>query len=739
MEREGGVISDDVATQDVQRPRSSLFSQIVIALCVGGACAATVAFFAWVHWPAAAPSLDQYDARLSPSALVDGLTSLTRALPWAAIHRELWQAVALFVLWLVSVFGWGRLFPWLRLSHLSLLERVLMQFGIGALWLGLATALCGFLVAFSASTIVSCLVIGWGLAAYSAWRQRRAPLLQLCTGRIRPLDLALVIIVTCYLIIGALYALTPPMQSDGMRYHLAAIQEYLRHGRIVYLPGNAFSNFPFLIEMHFAAGVLAGLPEVAQLIHYAFFLAAGFLLFCATRRFLANHAHRCGTTSELRLLPWFPALLYWTLPANAVVAAWPFIDQAVAFYWFAAILAATVAFSHASVVAYALLGLLLGAALGAKYTSIAFVAVLVGALVLTQFLAAPTDRSTWRSFVRGLALSLALAAFTAAPWYVKNLVFTGNPVYPLGGRLFGYGEFGPENATLYAQKMAEKGVPKTLPFLLLSPLAATFRWTAFEHHFLGAHVLVALPLAFCTLFLCKRRALRPYMALFLTAGLGTWALWFMSYQSNRMLGQSIMFFLPLSAFAMAHLPPRTLLRRLALLAVTTACFWGGLYTVQYETAIHRPPMNAYLAQTLSRDEYLAEALNYYRAFQWLERHVKPNEKVLFIGEHRAFYARIQPVWSDWFDTPALLSMMRSQHLETFDALVKALHDRDIVWVLVNEAELAPQMERYWRPRFAEREWRLYREFLENPRWSKVRIPPGITIFRITPAEAEPAS
>jgi hypothetical protein len=69
-----------------------------------------------------------------------------------------------------------------------------------------------------------------------------------------------------------MYALTPPIQSDGLRYHLGAPQEYLKHGKIAHLPLNAFSNFPFLPEMHFLLALAAGVPETAQLMHLTAFI-----------------------------------------------------------------------------------------------------------------------------------------------------------------------------------------------------------------------------------------------------------------------------------------------------------------------------------------------------------------------------------------------------------------------------------------------------------------------------------
>ncbi|MCX7046758.1 MAG: hypothetical protein NTX50_14890, partial [Candidatus Sumerlaeota bacterium] len=83
---------------------------------------------------------------------------------------------------------------------------------------------------------------------------------------------------------GLLYALTPPIQSDGLRYHLAAPQEYLKARRIGYLPYSAFSNFPFLIEMLFTLALAAGSDLAAKGIHWLLLVVSVLWIWLLTAR-----------------------------------------------------------------------------------------------------------------------------------------------------------------------------------------------------------------------------------------------------------------------------------------------------------------------------------------------------------------------------------------------------------------------------------------------------------------------
>ena len=71
--------------------------------------------------------------------------------------------------------------------------------------------------------------------------------------------------------------------------------------------------------------------------------------------------------------------------------------------------------------------------MGVKYTS--FVCPVAASLFICWHMA--RARARWNAWVKALALFGGIALIVAAPWYLCNLAFTGNPVYP-----FAYGIFG---------------------------------------------------------------------------------------------------------------------------------------------------------------------------------------------------------------------------------------------------------------------------------------------------------
>src|SRR5919206_606213 len=84
------------------------------------------------------------------------------------------------------------------------------------------------------------------------------------------------IVATLYLALIAflvLRAATPPTAADELIYHLSVTNDFVKHGRVYPMFDNSLGNFPFLIHMVYAVGMLAGSEIAARL--FSLFLAVG--------------------------------------------------------------------------------------------------------------------------------------------------------------------------------------------------------------------------------------------------------------------------------------------------------------------------------------------------------------------------------------------------------------------------------------------------------------------------------
>jgi hypothetical protein len=74
--------------------------------------------------------------------------------------------------------------------------------------------------------------------------------------------IGLIVVINCFVPPGA-------HEWDALAYHLAAPKVYVESHRIVYLPTDHHSNFPFLLEMLFTVGLLYDGYALANLFHFA--------------------------------------------------------------------------------------------------------------------------------------------------------------------------------------------------------------------------------------------------------------------------------------------------------------------------------------------------------------------------------------------------------------------------------------------------------------------------------------
>lgn len=237
---------------------------------------------------------------------------------------------------------------------------------------------------------------------------------------------AAVVAMSLFLMAMLLGSLLPPTDFDVKAYHLTGPKEYFLNGRISFLPHNVYTNFPFLTEMLCLLGMVlrqdwfrGALAGQAVLMGFAPLTALG--LFCAGRRWFGNN------------VGWLAATIFLTTPWTYRLAIIAYVEGALSCYLFLTLFAVLKAGDRAEKgdrSIFVLAGLLAGSAMACKYPGLVSVVVPMGAACLAMN---GSVGSLWR---RGFWYSTGVA-ITVGPWLLKNLIMTGNPVYPLAYGLFG--------------------------------------------------------------------------------------------------------------------------------------------------------------------------------------------------------------------------------------------------------------------------------------------------------------
>lgn len=201
-----------------------------------------------------------------------------------------------------------------------------------------------------------------------------------------------------------LHSMAPPNEWDELAYHLPIPLRAAETGRFP-LAGHDFSYYPQLCESLTAAGLLlGGAISVGRVIHYCFALALAGTVFLVSRELLP----------ENRKAAWLAIFVLAVEPTFVATAPIAGIDLALSFF---ALQAVWLLQRDGLRRTMFLAGILGGFACGTSYRGLVAAVALGSAAV-----AARRARLLW-------AIALA-GVVAAAPWYVRNLVASGNPVYP---------------------------------------------------------------------------------------------------------------------------------------------------------------------------------------------------------------------------------------------------------------------------------------------------------------------
>ena len=682
--------------------------------------------------------------------------------PWH-LPTEALRAFRAGLLVMLAVSGVGLLLlealrPWRRLLPRPP-ERLVLAPLVGALPVSLAVLATG-LIGFHVTLLVAGAAVGGTLSAlcgyvlfFRSCRLRRRHPNPRRTAEAPPRWIW--ILPALVFALALPYALAPATESDALRYHLAVPATWLRDLRIHYLPHQAFSNFPMLAEMLFLPAMALGGPSAARLLHLLW-LPVVMALITRLARLM------CPTASRTSW-PLAAGLGFAFIPTVPILAAWGFIDMFLVAYVLGFAWICAQGIKHRQRLCGSLVGWIGAGALGLKYTMLPLFALFGVVWVLCLLI----RRLRGDRIFRAAGLALLFALLLGSPWYLKNAQWTGNPVYPLAWSLFGGGQWSADHAHFYMSKAAEKGMPwaETLspaPLwniveFLASPVTTTFYFTRFENHPLGPIPLAACLLVIAWALAAYRRhqraslssSLRWTRAWVVSTLLLFWGLWFLTYQSNRLLLPAIALVLALAGSAgswfrsrMPH-PDRTCLTLLALAAtlVSLAVYLVLLSLGPSDRAITRLHGWAAGLGFVDRRAYLARAVDYWSAAQWLERRINPGHKVLLVGEHRTLYFDYPHVASDWFDTPQPLPWIRAT--ADNDRLLERLHEADIRYIFFNYGELGKYAAQYLAPdsrfpRFTPAEWRRFWKLWDHPRLQQIyprARHEDIYIYRIRPPEA----
>jgi hypothetical protein len=274
-----------------------------------------------------------------------------------------------------------------------------------------------------------------------------------------------------------------------------------------------------------------------------------------------------------------------------------------------------------------------GLAMGSKYLALASLPILLAAVAFDPRAGSGLGRCRPALWLGGVAL------IVACPWYIKNLVWGGNPFYPF---LLGGTEWPAERLELLMSYLRSFGSPRSLLGILFLPLLLLTQPDIFGTFIGGIDIPSPLFLvAFATPLLKRDHPFRPlgWMTLL------RFALWALGTQQTRFLLPLYPVLALLTAAVLDTWISRVGAARWRLLAVTGIV--AGLvavtfaYQLVFLTSIRPLPV---VLGAESKSQFLERSVYDYPALRFISANLPPQARVFMAWDGQGFYCdeRCQP-------------------------------------------------------------------------------------------------
>jgi len=562
--------------------------------------------------------------------------------------------------------------------------KVVFSLGLG---LGMLACLAFFLAAAGLASrnwvipcyVLVCLYGGWGV--FRHWPKGNGP--PRADAAARPT--ALERIAFAFLCLGLLYAFlgttVPEVFYDALVYHLAVPQAYLTAGRMIDLPYNHYSYLPLLVSMLYLWALAVGGMYCAKI--FSFLL--GLCLLAAIYsggKFLKDRG--VGLVAAAMFLG-MPLVLNLFWMSNSDLGAAFFLTLALLGFW------RWRQNPQKHIRWLYLSGLCGGFALASKYTA----ALGVGLLALAAIWEGLRHKDSPR--FSSVALYGFLILLPLVPWWVRNYAYKKNPFFPYMVNTLGGTNADP---ALIARWYAEtrNGTPGLRPMDHLEKI-----WNDAVLGFKDPQYTDTGPLFVAFIFLIFAVFKIPWVRF---VALYAGAAYFLGLSATYLTRLLVPYLAPLCwVLALAALSISGLKKafRVWVGALFMAILFFNVYQLSKLDLFTSVDGLGVATGRVTPEEYLKLPRNLYPdpsygAYEFLKGlHLRGDEKILLLGDSRAFYSPGPTIASAPYDIPPILAWAGESR--TPQELWEKLKSRRLCVFLSNRDELHRTVSaKYLNPR-----------------------------------------
>ena len=453
--------------------------------------------------------------------------------------------------------------------------------------------------------------------------------------------------------------LTPEVGKDALIYHLGAPKMYLEHHGIYFIPGNVFANYPFFGEMFYIWALAVSGEIAAKGIHFVMALLILFGMWKFAKRYLPDN----------RVAP-LSLLIFFTIPSVFQNAHMAYCDLTLAFYTFVALYAFINWFNTKAGFWIILCGVFSGIAMSIKFGGLFLpLAGITGVLWGCR-----RHKLSNKEALRLFALYVLFTFIAGSPFYLKNWIMTGNPLYPLFYHIFGGRGWSADQARYYDLLISNLGMGRDLIDYLLLPWNLSFRARMDSPMFdglIGPVFILVLPFAIGV------RRISVEMKLVWVYCLLAFLFWAFSAQQIRYLIPLFPFLALMVGHTFSHYLNSKIIFTLLSIFITWGLAFNGYHIVHDFKRIK--PLN-FLVGCEDKHAFLARLIPSYEMLRYVNTQLPENSYVFTIYMKNLGYLFNRPFYSDsMFESYTIETILNNS--KTPDDVCTALKEKGFTHIL----------------------------------------------------------
>lgn len=460
----------------------------------------------------------------------------------------------------------------------------------------------------------------------------------------------LIILIMC-LLLCMMLVLAPETGKDALIYHIGVPKMFLEHHGIYFIPGNIFANYPFFSEMLYTWGLSLWGEMLPKGTHFAIAIFILYSMWKFCRRYVQENSFET-----------LPLLIFFTIPSVFINAHVAYCDLILTFYTFVAIYAFINWFNTKQTLWLVFCGLFSGVAMSIKYGGLSFPFIgSLGVLWACRRKKIPSKKAFYL-----LSLYILFTFLTGAPFYLKNWIMTGNPLYPLFYQVFGGKGWSTDQAAYYDTFIRSLGMGRNLLDYLFLPWNLSFRTQIDSPIFdglMGPVFILVLPF-----IIGMQKKISTEIKILMAYCLLAFLFWASSAQQMRYLIPLFPFLAIIVSLVFSHYRNNKLLYTLLSAFILLSLVFNGYHIVNDFTKIQ--PIN-FLAGRENKDTFLARNIPSYSIVKYVNTQLPENSYIFTIYMKNLAYLFKRPFYSD--------AMFESYTIETI--LNKSKRPEDVCLAL----------------------------------------------------------